>query len=618
MTKLLVPVACVLSLVASYRGVAAPLDQPALFAPGVISTGGFETHPAFAPDGRAVYFVKSTPGFTSWTICVSRLVNGKWAAPEVAPFSGQYSDADPFITADGAHLYFISTRPLEPGGAAKDLDIWVMDRSATGWGAPRRLPEPVNSSASEWFPTIAANGTIYFGSDRPGGQGRNDLYRARLTQGQYASENLGAAVNSATNEFEPLIAPDESFLIFMGGGRAGGRGGTDLWVTYNQSGTWTAPVGLGDGVNSPASEYSPAFSPDRTRFFWGSTRETIETGQRRVTYKELNERLSSPGNGLGDIYEMDATALHLQPPAPVQAPATSPPLKAGERYKSVQVLRDIPADQIIPSMAFIANSLGVTCSHCHGAEWVSDEKPAKQRAREMLRLTESINRDQFAGRAIVTCQTCHDGRVIPADTPRVEDAGWARKPAPAAAALPAAADVLARYLRASGGETALQALKNRSVTGTVTRFNGRSDPVSGPFELFQQGTSASLRTQLSHPPEADAEINASLVRPLLTQRYTEARTVGHEIVRGREAVIVTARNARGAEQRLFFDDATGLLVRRTSEVATPLGRLPERFDLDDYRLVEGIMVPHTIEWARADYQVTFRFEKVAHNVEPPK
>src|SRR4051812_50078123 len=110
MTKLLVPVACVLSLVASYRGVAAPLDQPALFAPGVISTGGFETHPAFAPDGRTVYFVKSTPGVTFWTICVSRLVNGKWGAPEGAPFSGQYSHAGPFITPDGGHFYFLLTR----------------------------------------------------------------------------------------------------------------------------------------------------------------------------------------------------------------------------------------------------------------------------------------------------------------------------------------------------------------------------------------------------------------------------------------------------------------------------------------------------------------------------
>src|SRR5262245_11483296 len=184
-----------------------------------------------------------------------------------------------------------------------------------------------------------------------------------------------------------------------------------------------------------------------------------------------------------------------------QAPA---PQTAGEKYKSVRVLRDIRADQIIPTMAFIANSLGVTCAHCHVSEWESDEKPAKQKAREMIELTQAINRTSFAGRQIVTCQTCHDGRVVPADTPRVDDAGWMKKPPAPVPPFPDAADVLAAYVRGAGGEASLAAIKVRHVTGTVTRFNGRSEPVSGPFDLLQQGTSATLKTELSHPPEADA------------------------------------------------------------------------------------------------------------------
>jgi Tol biopolymer transport system component len=290
------------------------LPEPAIFAPNVISTGGFESHPAFTPDGRTLYFVKSTPTFSFWTICVSRMTNGHWSQPEVAPFSGRYADADPFITRDGAHLYFISTRPLTTGGPAKDLDIWMMDRAGAGWTDPRPLSAPINSSGAEWFPTIAASGTIYFGSDRPGGQGRTDLYRARLVDGGYAdAENLGPVVNGAGNEFEPFIAPDESFLIFMGA-RPGGRGGSDLWVTYNRAGAWTPPVALGAGVNSPASEYSPGISPDGRYFFWASARETFDTGARRLSYRELNARLTGPGNGLGDIYRIDLSALHLEMP----------------------------------------------------------------------------------------------------------------------------------------------------------------------------------------------------------------------------------------------------------------------------------------------------------------
>src|SRR5258708_17749998 len=120
-----------------------------------------------------------------------------------------------------------------------------MDRAASGWTPPRPLSAPINSAGAEWFPTLASNGTLYFGSDRPGGQGRTDLYHARLVDGRYAeAENLGAVVNGDRNDFEPFIAPDESFLIFMSG-RAGGQGLGDLWITYNRAGTWTAPVALG-------------------------------------------------------------------------------------------------------------------------------------------------------------------------------------------------------------------------------------------------------------------------------------------------------------------------------------------------------------------------------------
>lgn len=295
-----------------------------------------------------------------------------------------------------------------------------------------------------------------------------------------------------------------------------------------------------------------------------------------------------------------------------QAPAA--PQTAGDRYKSIQVLRDIPATQVIPTMAFIANSLGVTCAHCHGTEWESDEKPAKQKARDMLRLTQAINAAHYGGRTVVTCQTCHDGRVVPAATPRVEDAGWNRKAAAAPAPLPPIDDVFAAYVRGAGGEAALQSAKNRTVTGTVTRFNGRSAPVSGPFELFQEGTSARLSTELSHPPEADAEVNASFARPLLTAKtYTDARVIATDRIRDHDVIVVSARNPRGVEHRLYFDRGTGLLLRRTDEIATPLGALPEQYDLDDYRLADGLMVPHSIQWSRADYQVTFRFDTVKHN-----
>lgn len=303
--------------------------------------------------------------------------------------------------------------------------------------------------------------------------------------------------------------------------------------------------------------------------------------------------------------------------AGAQVPA--PPQTAGERYKSIQVLKDIPSTQVIPTMAFIANSLGVTCGHCHGAEWDSDEKPTKQKAREMIRLTQPINRDAYEGKLVVTCQTCHDGRAIPTATPRVEDAGWNKKAAAPATALPPIAAVFAAYVRGAGGEAALQSAKSRLVAGTVTRFNGRSAPVSGPFQLYQEAMSANLSTELSHPPEGDAEVNASFARPLATARlYTDAQVIARDRIRDRDVFVVAGRNSRGIQHRLFFDAASGLLLRRTDEIATPLGALPEQYDVDDDRAVDGLMVPHAIQWSRADYQVTFKFATVRHNVPVPK
>lgn len=283
--------------------VAAPVPEPVVFGEGVISTGAFESHPAFTPDGRTLYFVRSNPEFTHWTIYVSQHADGRWAVPKVAPFSGKHRDADPFVSADGQHLCFISDRPVD-GAPKKDLDIWVMDRTKDGdWGEPRNLGAPVNTNADEWFPNLAADGTLYFGSGRPGGHGKTDLYRARRAAGKFAEpENLGPNVNTAADEFEGCIAPDQSFLVFMALGRPDGRGGGDLYISYQKDGRWTPAKNLGPTINRPGLEIGPALSPDGKYFFFSSVRRAGEF--------PAGKRPDRPRNGLGDIYQLDIEALH--------------------------------------------------------------------------------------------------------------------------------------------------------------------------------------------------------------------------------------------------------------------------------------------------------------------
>lgn len=298
-----------------------PLRTPTLFAPGVISTGDYESHAAFTPDGRTVYFLKDSPGFHFWTIFVSHFADGRWSTPTLAPFAGQYRDADPFISADGERFFFISNRPV-PGKAHRDLDIWTMQRQGDGWSEPKPVGAPVNSDGHEWYPTEAANRTLYFGSDRPGGKGKTDLYRARFADGHYLEpENLGDAINTAGDEYEPWIAPDESLLLFMADNRAG-RGDSDLFVSWQCAGRWTPAVEIGAGVNSDGSEYAPKISPDGKYFFWTSTRTTVASlSEHPFDADAYLARIHAPGNGLGDIYQIDLDALGLKSPCASAAKA---------------------------------------------------------------------------------------------------------------------------------------------------------------------------------------------------------------------------------------------------------------------------------------------------------
>lgn len=295
-----------------------PISEPTIFAPGVISTGDYEVCPEFSPDGTTLYFVKSTPDANFWTIVFSRFENDKWSVPRVAPFSGQYSDADEFITADGKQMFFISRRPVSPDispNAVGKLDIWVMDKTAAGgWSRPKNLGTPVNSEGSEFFPILTKDGTLYFGSGRKGGKGGIDLYRSRFVNGKYQEpENLGDAINTTFDEFEPYIAPDESFLIFMAGGRPDGLGGFDLFISYNRDAKWTKAQNLGAPINSVADELSPKITPDGKYFFWASARSAIDKPKTKSwTLQELSSAYHSPQNGLGDIYYVDVSALKIE------------------------------------------------------------------------------------------------------------------------------------------------------------------------------------------------------------------------------------------------------------------------------------------------------------------
>lgn len=287
------------------------ISQTRIFEEGIISTGDYETHPAFSPTGDTLYFLKGFPDAGFFSICVSYKKNGKWSAPRIAPFSGMYTDADPFVTRDGKTLYFVSNRPINEGGPVKtDWDIWKTELTASGWGKPIHLDSTINSSASEYFPTMADNGNLYFGSGRKGGKGRADIYVSRFIDGKYARpENLGDSINTGDNEYEPYIAPDESYLIFMAT-YPNGLGNADFYISYRVGGVWSKAKKLPEPINSPVTEWGGKVTRDGKFFFFGSNRNKInDVLPVREDMRAFDLRLHSAGNGLGDIYYIEMPAV---------------------------------------------------------------------------------------------------------------------------------------------------------------------------------------------------------------------------------------------------------------------------------------------------------------------
>jgi len=297
-----------------------------LFAPGTVSTGDDDAHVTFSPDGRQVYFLKSTPDFRHWTIAVAEWTGRGWGAPSVAPFSGRWADGDLSFAPDGRTAYFVSNRPIRPGGEVRvDTDIWQLHRSDDGrWSEPEHLPE-LASDGFEWFPNMTADGWLYFGSERAqgnlGAAQTSDLWRARLVGEHFSPpENLGSALNTPGQDIEPWISYDGHLLIFASNGRPDTRGSYDLYVSHRCGETWTEPRNLGDDVNSPAWDFGPRLSPDGQYLFFTSNRSSTDRApDRGLGFGELIERIRSPGNGLRDVYRIATAALELKSPCPPQS-----------------------------------------------------------------------------------------------------------------------------------------------------------------------------------------------------------------------------------------------------------------------------------------------------------
>lgn len=287
---------------------------PELYGAGLFSTGQWDFFVAFAPDEPRVLFCRANDDFSAYDIYeTEQESDDRWRAPLKPTFAQSWSNADPHFSADGRTLFFVSNRPgAGEAVASKNYDIWSVSLEGGRWGQPHRLAAPISSAgADEWSPSVAANGDLYFGSDRPGGSGRLDLYVARWANGAYQPpENLGPAINTAANEVEPWIAPDGSYLIFSASGRPDSTGRYDLYLTRREGKSWQRPQPLAS-VNTPASEFNQSVSPDGRWLYFSSTRRHTGTLGDRFDTPRNDANIAGIGNGKGDIYRIALSEVGL-------------------------------------------------------------------------------------------------------------------------------------------------------------------------------------------------------------------------------------------------------------------------------------------------------------------
>jgi Tol biopolymer transport system component len=244
-----------------------PSETPRIFAPGFICIPGeHEGALSFSPNGRSLFFTKVI-GENRLALMEMKFENGNWTAPKRWEFSTETNDSEAYVSPDGEELYFISTRhaPDEKGSGR----IYKSTRDNNTWKTPQHIDMSLRTDKGLWFPTVSLRKTLFFGAylDSVGNLGKSDIYIYNLRDKNPAIKNAGSIINSPYEEWDPYIAPDESYMLFESD-RPGGYGAVDIYVTFKLNGEWKEPINLGPPINTSAYEVAAKVSPDGRFIFF--------------------------------------------------------------------------------------------------------------------------------------------------------------------------------------------------------------------------------------------------------------------------------------------------------------------------------------------------------------
>jgi photosynthetic reaction center cytochrome c subunit len=361
--------------------------------------------------------------------------------------------------------------------------------------------------------------------------------------------------------------------------------------------------------------------------------------------------------------------------AAAQPASQEKPLLAEQVFKNIQALKGIPVDDFLQTMGLMTAALQFDCADCHiGAgtsevNWAADT-PRKVMARAMVNMVATINKNNFGGRQMVTCWTCHRNRDKPLVTPTMDVIYGMPAFEPddvmvQAQGLPSAESILDKYIQASGGAQRLAALTSYVGKGTSVGFGGfggggdveivaKAPDKRATIILFKEetGRGDQIRTydgrtgwvrtplnvlgefQLSGGDLDGARLDAQLsfpgqIKQILTNLKSgppssitdlpapdSQATLQQDVTLGQEhhVDVVQGTGSRGVLVTLYFDRETGLLLRELRYGNSPIGRVPTQIDFADYRDVNGIKLPFRMTFAWLDGRDSIVLKEIQTNV----
>ena len=226
-----------------------------------------ESWVTFSSDNSKIVFGRHGEGWAGHVLYETVRSDSGWSEPTIMPFSGTYNDRGARFYPALDALLFSSDRPLVEGGPASDFNLWLAMFDGEEWLSVEPFTS-LNSPGNDFHGSVAEDGSIYFASNREGGKGKSDLYRAVLGSNGYEVQALEGAVNTEFSEADVMIDAKSRFMIFSRTDHPDGFGGDDLWISFPSPEGWTEAVNMGPEVNTAEYEYGAIISLDDINLYF--------------------------------------------------------------------------------------------------------------------------------------------------------------------------------------------------------------------------------------------------------------------------------------------------------------------------------------------------------------